>query len=145
MTRQVVDSELAETIKERLRRGDQTHREIAEDLGISTSAVSRVARVSGLGKGQQRRLSGPPRTQERMRRIRPNLEWQERAACEGMSYFTEPGNVAQKKLVCRGCEVRRECLQFSFGEELFDGMVYGGLEAKEIVRLKKQARAARAS
>ena len=62
--------------------------------------------------------------------------WLLRAACRGMDpdlFHPRRGandKVEEAKAVCRGCDVRSECLDLAVGEVIKVG-VYGGLSARE--------------
>ena len=73
--------------------------------------------------------------------------WQDRANCLGVDpdlFFPERGaSTREAKEVCRGCEVRAECLEFALqnGEKFG---IWGGLSERERRRIRRQrAQAAR--
>lgn len=73
--------------------------------------------------------------------------WQSRANCLGVDpdlFFPERGaSTREAKEVCRGCEVRGECLEFALrnGEKFG---IWGGLSERERRRIRRQrAQAAR--
>ena len=78
--------------------------------------------------------------------IRPDLaeperRWQERANCLGVDpdlFFPERGaSTREAKGVCRGCEVRVECLEYALqhGEKFG---IWGGLSERERRRVRRQ-------
>ena len=79
--------------------------------------------------------------------VRKSGGWQERANCLGVDpdlFFPERGaSTREAKAVCRGCEVRLECLEYALehGEKFG---IWGGLSERERRRVRRQ-RAARAS
>jgi WhiB family transcriptional regulator, redox-sensing transcriptional regulator len=68
--------------------------------------------------------------------------WQERALCAQVDpelFFPEKGGTAREaKKVCRACEVRAECLEFSLQHDQRSG-VWGGLSERERRKLKREA------
>lgn len=70
-----------------------------------------------------------------------DYEWALRAACSRVDpelfYPDKGGNVDVPKAVCRGCEVRAECLAVALENDERFG-VWGGLSERERRRLKKQ-------
>ncbi|HXH35021.1 MAG TPA: WhiB family transcriptional regulator [Plantibacter sp.] len=71
--------------------------------------------------------------------------WVSQAACRTLDtrmFFPEQGKPAgPAKAVCRGCEVREECLAFAMrGPERFG--IFGGLSEKERRRIRIGMRAA---
>jgi len=76
--------------------------------------------------------SGPADTAQR---------WQERANCLGVDpdlFFPERGaSTREAKAVCRGCEVRGECLEYALehGEKFG---IWGGLSERERRRVRRQ-------
>ena len=73
--------------------------------------------------------------------------WQDHANCLGVDpdlFFPERGaSTREAKEVCRGCEVRAECLEFALqnGEKFG---IWGGLSERERRRIRRQrAQAAR--
>lgn len=71
-----------------------------------------------------------------------SLEWQERAACAEVDvnmFFPEKGqSVSDPKRICRGCEVREQCLEYAltFGDSLHG--VWGGMSDLERRKLRQQ-------
>lgn len=71
------------------------------------------------------------------------LDWQDSANCATTSpdiFFPTKGGdngVAAKK-ICRSCEVRSECLEYSLESGESDG-VYGGLTAHERAVMRRRA------
>jgi WhiB family transcriptional regulator, redox-sensing transcriptional regulator len=67
--------------------------------------------------------------------------WERRANCLGLDpelFFPEGGESPEPaKAVCRGCEVRAECLDMAVREGIVDG-VWGGLTAAERRRLRRR-------
>ena len=67
--------------------------------------------------------------------------WQERANCLGVDpdlFFPERGaSTREAKGVCRGCEVRTECLEYALdhGEKIG---IWGGLSERERRRVRRQ-------
>jgi WhiB family transcriptional regulator, redox-sensing transcriptional regulator len=67
--------------------------------------------------------------------------WQEQANCLGVDpdlFFPERGaSTKEAKAVCRGCEVRAECLEYalSHGEKFG---IWGGLSERERRRVRRQ-------
>jgi WhiB family transcriptional regulator, redox-sensing transcriptional regulator len=72
--------------------------------------------------------------------------WQERANCLGVDpdlFFPERGaSTREAKAVCRGCEVRLECLEYalSHGEKFG---IWGGLSERERRRVRRERALAR--
>ena len=126
--------ELVEAIKTRLR-GGGSHATIAADLDVARSTVDRIARMYGIGL-----LRAPRMRDIRTVYVRPkNLDWMDRAACAGWRGFTEM-HVAEQKRVCwSACKVRLDCLGRGLANEaVAEGTVYGGLEPRELARLRKE-------
>jgi WhiB family redox-sensing transcriptional regulator len=70
------------------------------------------------------------------------LDWQERALCaqtDPEAFFPEKGgSTREAKLICAGCEVRAECLEYALAfDERFG--IWGGLSERERRRLKRGA------
>jgi len=67
--------------------------------------------------------------------------WQDRANCLGVDpdlFFPERGaSTREAKEVCRGCEVRQQCLDYALenGEKFG---IWGGLSERERRRLRRQ-------
>ena len=66
--------------------------------------------------------------------------WQERALCaqtDPEAFFPEKGgSTREAKLICAGCEVRAECLEYALAfDERFG--IWGGLSERERRRLKR--------
>ena len=57
-------------------------------------------------------------------RADPSGRWQERANCLGVDpdlFFPERGaSTREAKGVCKGCEVRLECLEYALAQEIQD-------------------------
>ena len=68
--------------------------------------------------------------------------WQDRALCaqtDPEAFFPEKGgSTREAKRVCRGCEVRAECLEYALGHDERFG-IWGGLSERERRRLKREA------
>lgn len=68
--------------------------------------------------------------------------WQDRALCaetDPEAFFPEKGGSTQEaKRVCRGCDVRAECLEYALGNDERFG-IWGGLSERERRRLKRAA------
>jgi WhiB family redox-sensing transcriptional regulator len=88
----------------------------------------------------------PMQLQQFVQWIRPDLadgerRWQERANCLGVDpdlFFPERGaSTREAKGVCRGCEVRVECLEYALqhGEKFG---IWGGLSERERRRVRRQ-------
>ena len=84
--------------------------------------------------------------QEFVRFLNPEVNeaergWQERANCLGVDpdlFFPERGaSTREAKSVCRGCEVRVECLEYALqhGEKFG---IWGGLSERERRRVRRQ-------
>jgi WhiB family redox-sensing transcriptional regulator len=67
--------------------------------------------------------------------------WQERANCLGVDpdlFFPERGaSTREAKAVCRGCEVRGECLEYALAHGEKFG-IWGGLSERERRRVRRQ-------
>lgn len=70
-----------------------------------------------------------------------STKWQERANCLGLDpdlFFPERGaSTKEAKEVCRGCEVKVECLEFALKEREKSG-IWGGLTEQERNRVVRQ-------
>src|SRR3954449_6827056 len=88
----------------------------------------------------------PVQVQEIVRFLNPDSNeaergWQERANCLGVDpdlFFPERGaSTREAKSVCRGCEVRVECLEYALqhGEKFG---IWGGLSERELRRVRRQ-------
>lgn len=68
--------------------------------------------------------------------------WQARGVCAETDpevFFPEKGgSTRQAKMVCRGCEVRGECLEYALEHDERFG-IWGGLSARERLRMKREA------
>ena len=68
--------------------------------------------------------------------------WQDRALCsqtDPEAFFPEKGgSTREAKKVCRGCEVRAECLEYALERDERFG-IWGGLSERERRRLKRVA------
>jgi WhiB family transcriptional regulator, redox-sensing transcriptional regulator len=68
--------------------------------------------------------------------------WQDRALCaqtDPEAFFPEKGgSTREAKKVCRGCEVRAECLGYALEHDERFG-IWGGLSERERRRLKREA------
>lgn len=72
---------------------------------------------------------------------REEISWWTLANCLGIDtnlFFPERGNpVAEAKQVCRGCMVRKDCLEYALtNAEVFG--VWGGLSGQERRRLRRK-------
>jgi len=73
--------------------------------------------------------------------IEPEVDWHDRANCLGVDpdlFFPERGaSTREAKEVCRGCEVRHDCLEFALqnGEKFG---IWGGLSERERRRIRRQ-------
>jgi len=71
-----------------------------------------------------------------------DVGWQDRALCaqtDPESFFPEKGgSTREAKKVCRGCEVRAECLEYALEHDERFG-IWGGLSERERRRLKREA------
>ena len=80
------------------------------------------------------RLLSPDMVEEERR-------WQERANCLGVDpdlFFPERGaSTREAKSVCRGCEVRAECLEYALAHGEKFG-IWGGLSERERRRVRRQ-------
>ena len=67
--------------------------------------------------------------------------WQERANCLGVDpdlFFPERGaSTREAKAVCRGCEVRVDCLEYALAHGEKFG-IWGGLSERERRRVRRQ-------
>ena len=70
------------------------------------------------------------------------LSWQDRALCaqtDPEAFFPEKGgSTREAKKVCRTCEVRAECLDYTLEHDERFG-IWGGLSERERRRLKREA------
>ena len=70
------------------------------------------------------------------------LSWQDEALCaqtDPEAFFPEKGgSTREAKKVCRGCEVRAECLEYALEHDERFG-IWGGLSERERRRLKREA------
>ena len=73
-----------------------------------------------------------------------DIDWQEMARCaevDGEIFFPEKGGSTKgAKLICAGCEVRDQCLQYALENDERFG-IYGGLSERERRKLKRQQEA----
>ncbi len=71
----------------------------------------------------------------------PAQRWQERANCLGVDpdlFFPERGaSTREAKAVCKGCEVRGECLEYALAHGEKFG-IWGGLSERERRRVRRQ-------
>ena len=70
--------------------------------------------------------------------------WRKSARCAEVDpelFVPGKGSTRQAKLICRGCEVRAECLQDAFANGREHG-VWGGLSEQERRKLKRERKAA---
>jgi WhiB family transcriptional regulator, redox-sensing transcriptional regulator len=72
--------------------------------------------------------------------------WQEQANCLGVDpdlFFPERGaSTREAKSVCRGCEVRAECLEYALAHGEKFG-IWGGLSERERRRVRRERALAR--
>ena len=70
------------------------------------------------------------------------IGWQDRAVCaqtDPEAFFPEKGgSTREAKRVCRGCEVRAECLEYALEHDERFG-IWGGLSERDRRRLKREA------
>ena len=73
--------------------------------------------------------------------VEEERRWQERANCLGVDpdlFFPERGaSTREAKSVCRGCEVRGECLEYALAHGEKFG-IWGGLSERERRRVRRQ-------
>jgi WhiB family redox-sensing transcriptional regulator len=71
-----------------------------------------------------------------------DLRWQARGRCaetDPEAFFPEKGgSTREAKMICRGCEVRGECLQYALDRDERFG-VWGGLSERQRRALKREA------
>jgi WhiB family redox-sensing transcriptional regulator len=73
--------------------------------------------------------------------VEPDPDWHDHANCLGVDpdlFFPERGaSTREAKEVCRGCEVRHDCLEFALqnGEKFG---IWGGLSERERRRIRRQ-------
>jgi WhiB family redox-sensing transcriptional regulator len=69
------------------------------------------------------------------------MGWQDRALCaqtDPEAFFPEKGgSTREAKRVCRGCDVRAECLEYALENDERFG-IWGGLSERERRRIKRQ-------
>jgi WhiB family redox-sensing transcriptional regulator len=69
--------------------------------------------------------------------------WQARAACRGLGtdrFFLEVDDDPEPALaVCRGCPVKRECLNYALHEPRHPVGVWGGTSERERRRLRRES------
>jgi WhiB family redox-sensing transcriptional regulator len=69
--------------------------------------------------------------------------WRDEAACKGLDtgifFPTTDAEAGAAKLVCAGCPVRAECLEWALASRQEDG-VWGGLTDNERRRLRRRRR-----
>ena len=72
-----------------------------------------------------------------------NASWRDEAACKGLDTDTffpsSDAEAATAKLICAGCPVRSECLEWALLSRQEDG-VWGGLTDNERRRLRRRRR-----
>jgi WhiB family redox-sensing transcriptional regulator len=70
------------------------------------------------------------------------LAWQSSALCaqtDPEAFFPEKGgSTREAKMVCQGCEVQRECLEYALANDERFG-IWGGLSERERRKLKRRA------
>jgi WhiB family redox-sensing transcriptional regulator len=88
---------------------------------VASSLAALVAAHRATGKGERR--------------------WQENANCLGVDpdlFFPERGaSTREAKAVCRGCEVRMDCLEYALAHGEKFG-IWGGLSERERRRVRRQ-------
>ena len=71
-----------------------------------------------------------------------DVGWQDRALCsqtDPEAFFpVKGGSTREAKKVCRGCEVRAECLEYALEHDERFG-IWGGLSERERRRFKREA------
>ena len=78
--------------------------------------------------------------------VEPDADWHDHAKCLGVDpdlFFPERGaSTREAKEVCRGCEVRHDCLEFALqnGEKFG---IWGGMSERERRRIRRQRALAR--
>ena len=74
-------------------------------------------------------------------RGRPDLSWLGQAAClevgPGFHFPEKGGSAREAKLICRGCGVREQCLEYAL--EHSEAGVWGGMSERERRKLKREA------
>ena len=74
-------------------------------------------------------------------RGRPDLSWLDQARClevDAALHFPEKGGSSREaKLICRGCEVREQCLEYAL--EHSEAGVWGGMTERERRALRRGA------
>jgi WhiB family redox-sensing transcriptional regulator len=74
--------------------------------------------------------------------------WKDRALCaetDPEAFFPEKGgSTREAKQICRGCDVRAECLEYALANEERFG-IWGGLSERERRQIRAGRRAVRAS
>lgn len=67
-------------------------------------------------------------------------DWRNRALCAQVGtgpFYPDPGeSTREAKRICRGCDVRAECLAYALARNELWG-IYGGLSRRERVRLQR--------
>jgi WhiB family transcriptional regulator, redox-sensing transcriptional regulator len=75
--------------------------------------------------------------------------WMAKAACRGVAvdlFFPDRGATTREaKEVCRGCEVREECLEYSLGSAPEKFGIWGGMSERERRRMRRERRQRKAS
>ena len=73
--------------------------------------------------------------------VEEERRWQERANCLGVDpnlFFPERGaSTREAKAVCKGCEVRDDCLEYALANGEKFG-IWGGLSERERRRVRRQ-------
>ena len=73
--------------------------------------------------------------------VEEERRWQERANCLGVDpdlFFPERGaSTREAKAVCKGCEVRDDCLEYALAHGEKFG-IWGGLSERERRRVRRQ-------
>lgn len=105
-----------------------------DESDISWPADGRVELQGDWGSGDWGSFDGLDQQEQQ--------DWQERALCaqtDPEAFFPEKGgSTREAKLICAGCEVRAECLEYALAfDERFG--IWGGLSERERRRLKRGA------
>lgn len=118
---------------------------------VTSDSPSSVLRSPSVGTGEVFHASVGGRT-ELVRLIDKEVasvpvkdgeNWRDYANCKGMDpelFFPERGDSTREaKQVCRGCEVRHDCLEFALESGEKHGIL-GGLSERERRRIRRQRR-----
>ncbi len=111
-----------------------------------TTAVNGINGVKGIAANGAANNATAALLSELAAKAAGDRGWQERANCLGVDpdlFFPERGaSTREAKSVCRGCEVRFECLEYalSHGEKFG---IWGGLSERERRRVRRERALAR--